>query len=189
MTHSLWDILPSDVQEIIIDNSFQLCREEYLQCNRKSHERKKKKLGRSLLTVDLLRYIMDSTDPIEILEWAFPTEFLELQMHIDPPYNLEIQNCDYTEYYDIFLKKAALFLEDPGNKHMWVCPSDDHWLTMFTKLSSFYRKHTHLNILSEKDGTPSLYIWLEHQKDPDTVLSREKKHSLQTLGVKFNHHR
>lgn len=94
MTHSLWDILPTEVQEIIVENSFQLCREEYLQYNRKRHEKNKKKLGRSMLSAEILSYIMESTDPIEILEWAFPTEFLELQMHVDPPYDLKIEECD-----------------------------------------------------------------------------------------------
>jgi hypothetical protein len=189
MTHSLWDILPTEIQEIIIENSFQLCREEYLHQNRKKHERNKKKQGRSLLTVDILRYIMSSTDPIEILEWAYPIEFIELQMHVDPPYNIEVIDYDYTEYYDTFLKKSIEYLEDPKNKETWACPSDDHWLEMFTKLNNFHRKHNHLNILSEKDGSPSLFIWLEYQKDPDTKLSRERRHSLQTLGVKFNHRR
>lgn len=189
MTHSLWDILPTEIQEIIIENSFQLCREEYLDQNRKKHERNKKKQGRSMLTLDILRYMMSSTDPIEILEWAYPTEFIELQMHIDPPYDIEIIDNDYTEYYDTFLNKSIEYLEDPKNKETWACPSNDHWLEMFTKLNNFHRKHNHLNILSEKDGSPSLFVWLEYQKDPDTKLSRERRHSLQTLGVKFNHRR
>lgn len=133
--------------------------------------------------------MMSSTDPIEILEWAYPTEFIELQMHIDPPYDIEIIDNDYTEYYDTFLNKSIEYLEDPKNKETWACPSNDHWLEMFTKLNNFHRKHNHLNILSEKDGSPSLFVWLEYQKDPDTKLSRERRHSLQTLGVKFNHRR
>ena len=188
MTHSLWDILPTEVQDIIVENSFQLCREDYLQYNRKRHEKNKKKLGRSMLSAEILRYIMDSTDPIEILEWAFPTEFLELQMYVDPPYDLKIEECDYTEYYDIFLRRALKFLHDASDKDIWIHPTEDHWLSMFTKLNDFYRKHRHLDILCEDSGSPSLYIWLQYQKDPDTKLSREKKHSLQTLGVKFNHH-
>ena len=55
---------------------------------------------------------------------------------------------------------------------------------MFTRLNDFRRKHTHLNILSEIDGTPDLFIWLEYQRDPDTELSREKRHSLRSLGVR-----
>ena len=43
MPHSLWDILPTEIQEIIVDNSFQLCREEYLEYNKKRHEKNKKK--------------------------------------------------------------------------------------------------------------------------------------------------
>ena len=189
MPHSLWDILPTEIQEIIVDNSFQLCREEYLEYNKKRHEKNKKKQGRGMLTADILRFVMASTDPIEILEWAFPTEFLELQMHIDPPYDMQIIDCDYTEYYNVFLKKAVEFLDDKQNDELWISPNEDHWLSMFTKLNDFHRKHSHLNILYEESGSPSLYVWLEHQKDPDTTLSREKKHSLQTLGVKFNHHR
>lgn len=185
MTHSLWDILPTEIQEIIIDNSFQLCREEYLQQNRKKHERNKKKQGRSLLTSDIIKYVMSSTDPIEVLEWAFPLEFIELQMHVDAPYDMEVRDHDYTEYYDVFLKRVIEYIEDPKNKDTWLCPSDDHWLEMFTKLNDFHRKHNHLNILSEEGGSPSLFVWLEQQKDPETVLSRERKHSLQTLGVKI----
>ena len=45
MPHSLWDILPTEIQEIIVDNSFQLCREEYLEYNKKRHEKKQEKTG------------------------------------------------------------------------------------------------------------------------------------------------
>ena len=172
MPHSLWDILPTEIQEIIVDNSFQLCREEYLEYNKKRHEKNKKKQGRGMLTADILRFVMASTDPIEILEWAFPTEFLELQMHIDQPYDMEINDCDYTEYYDFFLKKAVDFLDDKQNDELWISPNEDHWLSMFTKLNDFHRKHSHLNILYEESGSPSLYGWLEYQKDPDTLKAQ-----------------
>ena len=32
---SLWNALPIELQEVIIENSFELCREEYLNVNRK----------------------------------------------------------------------------------------------------------------------------------------------------------
>lgn len=181
---SLWDTLPIEIQEIIIENSFQLMREDYLNANRKKHTRNKKKRERGLLTADMIRYIMSSTDAIEMIQWAFPVELIELELLIDPPM-LQIMDNDYNEFYDIFLKRAIDYLEDPANKNEWVCPSEDHWLTMFTKLNNFHRTHHHLNILSEIDGTPDLYVWLEYQKDPETVLSREKRHSLRSLGVRL----
>jgi hypothetical protein len=180
---TLWDALPIELQEVIIENSFELCREEYLNVNRKNHNRNKKKRERSLLTADMIRYIMSSTDAIEMIQWAFPIELIELELLVDPPLN-EVRDYDYNEYYDIFLNRAIDYLEDPSNKEEWVCPSEDHWITMFTRLNDFRRKHTHLNILSEIDGMPDLFIWLEYQRDPDTELSREKRHSLRSLGVR-----
>jgi hypothetical protein len=180
---TLWDALPIELQEVIIENSFELCREEYLNVNRKNHNRNKKKRERSLLTADMIRYIMSSTDAIEMIQWAFPIELIELELLVDPPLN-EVRDYDYNEYYDIFLNRAIDYLEDPSNKDEWVCPSEDHWITMFTRLNDFRRKHTHLNILSEIDGMPDLFIWLEYQRDPDTELSREKRHSLRSLGVR-----
>ena len=47
---SLWDALPVELQEIVIENSFELCREEYLNANRKKHNKNKKKRERSFLT-------------------------------------------------------------------------------------------------------------------------------------------
>lgn len=180
---TLWDALPIELQEVIIENSFELCREEYLNVNRKNHNRNKKKRERSLLTSDMIRYIMSSTDAIEMIQWAFPIEMIELELLVDPPLK-EVMDYDYNEYYDIFLNRAIDYLEDPSNKEEWVCPSEDHWITMFTRLNDFRRKHTHLNILSEIDGMPDLFIWLEYQRDPDTELSREKRHSLRSLGVR-----
>ena len=181
---SLWDALPVELQEIIIENSFELCREEYLHVNRKHHNKNKKKRERSLLTADMIRYIMSSTDAIEMIQWAFPVELIELELLVNPPV-AEVRDFDYNEYYDIFLKRAIDYLEDPSNRDEWVCPSEDQWITMFTKLNDFHRKHNHLNILSEIDGTPDLFVWLEYQKDPDTELSREKRHSLRSLGVRL----
>tara|TARA_B100000497_G_scaffold9942_1_gene10972 strand:+ start:768 stop:1343 length:576 start_codon:yes stop_codon:yes gene_type:complete len=180
---TLWDALPIELQEVIIENSFELCREEYLNVNRKNHNRNKKKRERSLLTSDMIRYIMSSTDAIEMIQWAFPIEMIELELLVDPPLK-EVMDYDYNEYYDIFLNRAIDYLEDPSNKEEWICPSEDHWITMFTRLNDFRRKHTHLNILSEIDGMPDLFIWLEYQRDPDTELSREKRHSLRSLGVR-----
>ena len=180
---TLWDALPIELQEVIIENSFELCREEYLNVNRKNHNRNKKKRERSLLTSDMIRYIMSSTDAIEMIQWAFPIEMIELEVLVDPPLK-EVMDYDYNEYYDIFLNRAIDYLEDPSNKEEWICPSEDHWITMFTRLNDFRRKHTHLNILSEIDGMPDLFIWLEYQRDPDTELSREKRHSLRSLGVR-----
>jgi|TARA_R110001583_G_scaffold47752_3_gene149499 hypothetical protein len=180
---TLWDALPIELQEVIIENSFELCREEYLNVNRKNHNRNKKKRERSLLTSDMIRYIMSSTDAIEMIQWAFPIEMIELELLVDPPLK-EVMDYDYNEYYDIFLNRAIDYLEDPSNKEEWICPSEDHWITMFTRLNDFRRKHTHLNILSEIDGMPDLFIWLEYQRDPDTDLSREKRHSLRSLGVR-----
>lgn len=181
---SLWDVLPVEIQDIIIENSFHLCREEYLNSNRKRHDKNKKKRERSLLTADMIRYIMSSTDAIEMIQWAFPVELVELELLIDPPI-MEVRDYDYNEYYDVFLQRAINYIEDPTHKEEWICPSEDQWITMFTKLNDFHRTHKHLNILSEVDGSPDLFIWLEYQKDPDTELSREKRNSLRSLGVRL----
>lgn len=181
---NLWDMIPVELQEIIIENSFQLCREEYLNANRKNHNKNKKKRERSLLTADMIRYIMSSTDAIEMIQWAFPVELIELELLVDPPVE-EVRDYDYNEYYDIFLQRAIDYLEDPEHKDEWICPSEDQWLTMFTKLNNFHRSHRHTDILSEIDGTPDLFLWLEYQKDPYTQLSREKRHSLRSLGIRL----
>jgi len=65
---SLWDTLPIELQEIIIENSFQLLREDYLNANHKKHNKNKKKRERGLLTADMIRYIMSSTDAIEMIQ-------------------------------------------------------------------------------------------------------------------------
>ena len=181
---SLWDMLPVELQEIIIQNSFQLMRDEYINANHRKHNKNKKKRERGLLTVGMLRYIMSSTDAIEMIQWAFPVELIEFELLIDPPM-VEVTDYDYTEFYEIFLQRAIDYLEDPANKNEWICPSEDHWLTMFTRLNNFHRTHKHLDILAEVDGTPDLFVWLEYQKDPDTELSREKRHSLRSLGVRL----
>ncbi|CAY39606.1 hypothetical protein OTV1_018 [Ostreococcus tauri virus 1] len=181
---SLWDTLPIELQEIIIQNSFQLMRDEYINANHRKHNKNKKKRERGLLTVGMLRYIMSSTDAIEMIQWAFPVELIEFELLIDPPM-VEVTDYDYTEFYEIFLQRAIDYLEDPANKNEWICPSEDHWLTMFTRLNNFHRTHKHLDILAEVDGTPDLFVWLEYQKDPDTELSREKRHSLRSLGVRL----
>ena len=181
---SLWDTLPVEIQEIIIENSFQLMREDYLNANHKKHDRNKKKRERGLLSADMIRYIMSSTDAIEMIQWAFPIELIELELLIDPPL-IEVRDYDYNEFYEIFLQRAIDYLEDPTHKDEWICPSEDHWITMFTKLNDFHRIHKHTDILSEVNGTPDLYVWLEYQKDPDTELSREKRKSLRTLGVRL----
>ena len=181
---SLWDILPVELQEIIVEKSFKLVREDYLNINHKKHNKNKKKRERGLLTADMIKYIMSSTDAIEMIQWAFPVELVELELLIDPPM-IEVRDYDYNEFYDIFLQRAIDYLENPKNKNEWICPSEDHWLTMFTKLNDFHRNYRHINILSEVHGTPDLFIWLEYQKDPCTELSREKRHSLRSLGVRL----
>ena len=181
---SLWDILPVEIQEIIVENSFQLVREDYLNTNHKKHNKNKKKRERGLLSADMIKYIMSGTDAIEMIRWAFPVELIELELLIDPPM-IEVGDYDYNEFYDIFLQRSIDYLENPENKDEWICPSEDHWLTMFTRLNNFHRTHRHLDILSEVDGTPDLLVWLEYQKDPDTNLSREKRHSLRSLGVRL----
>jgi hypothetical protein len=181
---SLWDTLPIELQEIIIQNSFQLMRDEYINANHRKHNKNKKKRERGLLTAGMLRYIMSSTDAIEMIQWAFPVELIEFELLIDPPM-VEVTDYDYTEFYEIFLQRAIDYLEHPANKNEWICPSEDHWLTMFTRLNNFHRTHKHLDILAEVDGTPDLFVWLEYQKDSDTELSREKRHSLRSLGVRL----
>jgi len=184
MATSLWDILPIELQEIILEKSVELCREEYVNAGISKHNRAKKKQGRGLLTADMIRYIQTGTDPMELINWAFETEVRELELLVDPPVHLlnRVYDYDYAAYYDEFLNRAAEYIENPENKDEWIVPSEDCWLTMFTKLNDFQRKHGHLNTL---DDDPKLYLWLEHQKDPDTLLSRERRHSLRTLGVRL----
>ena len=61
---SLWDTLPIELKEIITEKSFQLVREDYIKANHKKHNKNKKKRERSLLTADMIRYIMSNTDAI-----------------------------------------------------------------------------------------------------------------------------
>lgn len=129
---------------------------------------------------------MSSTDAIEMIYWAFPLELAELELLIDPPLRLmEYEIYDYVDFYDKFLTKAINYIENPDNKNQWICPSDDHWLYMYTELVEFHRKYKHVNVLDEDGGKPSLFIWLEYQKDVDTYLSREKRYSLRSLGVRL----
>ena len=46
---SLWDVLPVEIQEIILSKSIELTRQEYINVEGKKHEKKKKKQGRSRL--------------------------------------------------------------------------------------------------------------------------------------------
>lgn len=186
-THSLWDVLPRELQEIIFEKSVDLCREEYLAQGRAKHERNKKKLGRSVLTADLMRYVLTHTDAIELINWGFPVELRELEAHVNPPVELldDVNDYDYSTYYDAFIHRCIAFVEDPANADEWATPTDDAWLTMYTKLVEFKQKYGHLNVLSEGDGHPSLHLWLEYMKDEDTPLSRQKRYSLRTLGVRL----
>lgn len=181
MATSLWDILPLELQELILEKSV---REDYINAGISKHNRAKKKQGRGLLTTDMIRYIQSGTDAMELINWAFETEVRELELLVDPPVHLlnRVYDYDYAEYYDEFLNRAIAYIENPEHRDAWVVPTEDCWLTMFTKLNDFHRKHGHLNTL---DYDPKLYLWLEHQKDRDTHLSRERRHSLRTLGVRL----
>ena len=76
---SLWDLLPIELQDIIVNKSVELCREEYLNQGIKKHNRAKKKQGRGLLTADFIRYVMEyTTEPMELLNWGYETEIREL---------------------------------------------------------------------------------------------------------------
>lgn len=182
---SLWDSLPVELQEIIMEKSIELTREEYLAQGARKHEKMKKKQGRGLLTADMLRYVMESTDPMEMLHWAFPVELHEFEILIDPPIHVEVNDYDYTEYFDTFLRNCIEYIENPAHKDLWITPSDDAWLTMYTQLMTFHKKHDHLDILNEDDGSGGLYLWLEYQKDPGTHLSREKRAALRSLGIRL----
>jgi hypothetical protein len=182
--YSLWDLLPFDVQEVIINKRNAMEREDYKNAIGKKHEKRKKKQGRSLLTPDMVRFLMEwTTEPMEYIGWAFETELHELETLIDPPTFVNTYNHDYAQYFDVFLTRSIEFMEDPENKDEWICPTEDHWLTMFARLSDFHRKHSHLNLLDERDGMPAVWLWLEMQKDPSTDLSRERKDALRGLGV------
>jgi len=96
---SLWDILPVEIQEIILEKSYDIQREEFLVHNGKKHQKRKKKQGKGLLTPELIRYIMSSTDAIEMIYWAFPLELAELELLIDPPLPLmEYEIYDYVDF-------------------------------------------------------------------------------------------
>ena len=184
MATSLWDILPTELQEIILAKSVELCREDYVNAGITKHNRAKKKQGRGLLTADMIRYIQSGTDPMELMNWAYELEIRELELLVDPPVHLlnRVYDYDYSEYYDEFLKRAAAYIEDPEHRDEWIVPTEDCWLTMFTKLNDFHRKNGHLYVL---EHDPKLYLWLEPQKDPETNLSRERRHSLRSLGIRL----
>lgn len=184
---SLWDVLPVEIQEIILSKSIELTRQEYINVEGKKHEKKKKRQGRSRLCADMIRYAMQATtDPFEILNWAFQLEMLELQMLVDPPVEQEVYDFDYNAYYEEWLERCANYIELPEHRDKWIVPTDDHWLSMFTLLNDFKRRFNHLDLLSENfHARNALFFWLEIQKDPDTRLSREKRRSLQSLGVRL----
>ena len=184
---SLWDVLPAEIQEIILSKSIELTRQEYINVEGKKHEKKTKKHGRSRLSADMIRYAMQATtDPFEILNWAFQLEMLELQMLVDPPIEQEVHDFDYNAYYDEWLERCAKYIELSEHRDGWIVPTDDHWLSMFTLLNDFKRRFNHLDLLSENfHARNALFFWLEIQKDPDTRLSREKRRSLQSLGVRL----
>lgn len=185
---SLWDALPIEIQEIILAKSIDLTREEYLNIEGKKHEKRKRKQGRGLVTSDMIRYaVRSTTDPYEILTWAFPLEMLELQMCVDPPVELEVMDFDYNAYFTTWLERCCDYLDDSSHAGEWIVPSPDQWLSMFTKLNDFKRKFSHLDILSEHfQDRNGIFFWLEVQKDEDTFLSREKRRSLQSLGVRLS---
>jgi hypothetical protein len=185
---SLWDCLPSEIQEIILSKSIALTREEYLNTEGKKHEKRKRRQGRGLVTPDMIRYAMSSTtDPYEILSWAFPLEMLELQMCVDPPVELEVVDFDYNAYFTTWLERCCEYMSAQENANAWITPTEDQWLAMFTKLNDFKRKFSHLDILSEYfPDRNGLFFWLEVQKDDTTYLSREKRRSLQSLGVRLS---
>lgn len=58
---------------------------------------------------------MSSTDVIEMIQWAFPVELIELELLIDPPI-IEVRDYDYNEFYDIFLQRAIQYLENLEHK-------------------------------------------------------------------------
>jgi len=184
---SLWDVLPVEIQEIILSKSIELTRQEYINVEGKKHEKKKKRQGRSRLCADMIRYAMQATtDPFEILNWAFQLEMLELQMLVDPPVEQEVYDFDYNAYYEEWLERCAKYIELSEHRDRWIVPTDDHWLSMFTLLNDFKRRFNHLDLLSENfHARNALFFWLEIQKDPDTRLSREKRRSLQSLGVRL----
>jgi hypothetical protein len=185
---SLWDCLPIEIQEIILSKSIDLTREEYLNIEGKKHEKRKRRQGRGLVTPDMIRYAMSSTtDPYEILSWAFPLEMLELQMCVDPPVELEVVDFDYNAYFTTWLERCCEYMSAQENANAWITPTEDQWLAMFTKLNDFKRKFSHLDILSEYfPDRNGLFFWLEVQKDDTTYLSREKRRSLQSLGVRLS---
>ena len=188
MAESLWDTLPLELQEIIFHKSVDLCRQEWLEQGRVKHERHKKKQGRGMLSVDMIEHMRQHTDTIEILNWGYQLELRELETKIDPPTEelSRIEDYDYHDYYDTFLQRCVEWMKDEANKDEWVVPGPDHFLNMYTQLLDFRNKHGHMNILSQGDcGAPGLHLWLELQKDPDTRLSRERRHALQSIGIRL----
>lgn len=185
---SLWDVLPLEIQEMILSKSIDLARVEYLNTEGKKHEKRKRRQTRGLLSAEMIRYCMQSTtDPYEILTWAFPLEMLELEMLVDPPVAREVYDFDYNAYFDEWLERCAVYIDTPANRDKWIVPSEDHWLSMFTLLNDFKRRFNHLDLLSETFyARNGLFFWLEFQKDQSAHLSREKRRSLQSLGVRLS---
>ena len=132
---NLWDVLPNELQEIILSKSVELCRQEYIEAGRAKHARNKKKQERSALSADMIRHFMTGTDPIEIINWAFPVELRELEQLVDPPIEIldQVYDYDYTPYFDEWLERCIRYMEDPEHANEWIVPSSDHWLVMFTK--------------------------------------------------------
>lgn len=187
MAESLWDTLPIELQEIIFHKSVELCRQEWLEQGHAKHERHKKKQGRGLLSVEMIEHLRQHTDTIEILNWGYELELRELETKVDPPVDelSRIEDYDYHQYYDTFLERCVAWMRDDANKDEWVVPTTDHFLTMYTRLLAFKNKHGHVNILSQEDGSPGLFLWLQLQKEPETRLSPERRHALQSLGVRL----
>src|SRR6056300_90949 len=113
----MWDILPLELQEIILEKSIEICREDYINAGIAKHNRAKKKQGRGLLTADMIRYIQSGTDAMELINWAFETEVRELELLVDPPVHLlnRVYDYDYGAYYDEFLNRAAAYIETSGS--------------------------------------------------------------------------
>lgn len=187
MDDSLWDTLPIELQEIIFRKSVDLCRQEWLEQGRAKHERHKKKQGRGMLSVDMIEHLRQHTDTIEILNWGYELELRELETKIDPPTEelSRIEDHDYHDYYDTFLERCVEWMSDETNKDEWVVPGPDHFLNMYTRLLEFKNRHGHTAILTHEDGSPGLHLWLELQKDPETHLSRERRHALQSVGIRL----
>jgi hypothetical protein len=140
-----------------------------------------------MLSVDMIQHLRQHTDTIEILNWGYELELRELEIKIDPPTEelSRIEDHDYHDYYDTFLERCVEWMSDETNKDEWVVPGPDHFLNMYTRLLEFKNRHGHTAILTHEDGSPGLHLWLELQKDPETHLSRERRHALQSVGIRL----